>query len=164
MTYLRASTHLSGQSRQVSRTSAAIALARLSAASAPTALRNGITLAYSRDCSRSRPIPFSRHQSEPFRSRFSRKAIKSGPSLIIKCSPRATSDSFPLRANPTCAHGRVTILKVVRNCVPIVANHIAGQVLKSGSRQSFAAHHRERGRRYSSPPLVLPAPIHGVAP
>ncbi len=99
MSYLRASTQVSGHSRQIASTAAA------------SDLRKGTT--FSNATALSFPSPFLKHQSEPFRSRFSVNRTKSAAltrdiSMVINCPP-ANTDSAPCGGNASGIHGKVTI-------------------------------------------------------
>lgn len=159
MTY-RLNTQLNGQPRHTPR--AINALARATP-------RNGSTFPANR--LRSLPKPFSKHQSEPLRSRFSlRCAIDAASNAVSTKSgnnaPTTAGCSNPLHWNDSGRRGSVTIPKGDETSIQVCDGKHKFTILSEGSgRESgfglynFAAHYRDGGSDPVSPPFgVAPAP------
>ncbi len=141
MTYRRrASTQVSGQALQTAPSAAAAwSRAALMARSALSTLLNGRTFSNRVSAVNSAPTPFARHQSDPLRSRFFVKYANISASIADTAKPGTPTTPVkphPVGGNLRVPHGEFTIRKVVRNCVPIVAINLAGQVVTSGTGHS----------------------------
>ncbi len=151
MTYLRASTQLNGHSPQtLPNAAAARSLARLSARSAASTVLNGSTFPAFRR--RSRPMPFSRHQSAPFRARFSvRYANFADSSARVIESGNAAPSYYEHRNWGDSTGGYLAVT---------IAQSLDSKRIESESGlYSFAAHHRDGGRLANASPLSgSPAP------
>lgn len=141
MSYLRARMHVSGQSRQISPSaSTAAARARSITPSRGSSFLNGSTPAAFSTALRSLPIPFLKHQSEPFRSRLvanPAQRIASSAEIISSCTHSSEIRQYPLLRRVCTISDRQVPLRVNHfipqrcagkthhtNCVGASASHV----------------------------------------